>query len=233
MNSLQLSLDNLPDINGNRNRWKNFQAFQELSDLEIKLQEKSNTLPGLEIFPSQNNIFRAFSYFQPEDTRLVIIGQDCYHAPEQAIGLAFGVDSTKTKCPPSLANIRREIKNDLDLELTDLSLESWAKQGVLLLNCALTVIRGQAGSMLKCWQPTTDSLIRELSSKHPNLVFMLWGKFAHHKEKLFPTNHNHVIFKSVHPSPLSANRGGWFNQKQFSSVNETLTHLGYPPIQWV
>lgn len=171
-------------------------------------------------FPPKDKVFRAFELCSYESTRVLILGQDPYHGQGQADGLAFSTDNAQ-KCPPSLKNIFRELKADLGINRTHSNLEGIARQGVLLLNTALTVSPHKAGSHKNMgWQELTDSAIKALNNKTTPIIFVLWGSFAKSKAKLI-TNPIHHIIIGVHPSPLSAYRG-FFGSKPFSAINEKL-----------
>ena len=161
---------------------------------------------------------------------MVILGQDPYHEPDQANGLAFSVRSGM-KLPPSLRNIFKELQADLGGELrTESDLSDWAKQGVLLLNAALTVREHEANSMAALWTDFTDSVIKALNEKDTPVIFLLWGNNARAKAK-YITNPIHHIIVSAHPSPLSASRG-FFGSKPFSKINDCLISDGFTPIKW-
>ena len=184
------------------------------------------------IFPRANMIFNAFNKCSVDNTRVVILGQDPYHGEGQAHGLSFSVPDG-VAFPPSLRNIFKEISEDLSLDLPSSgNLERWASEGVLLLNATLTVEAHLAGShQRKGWEIFTDEVIKRLAEKKTNLVFMLWGGYAHKKGAFIDTN-KHLVLKAVHPSPLSANRGGWFGCKHFSRANEYLLTHSLSPIKW-
>ncbi|MDX1767337.1 MAG: uracil-DNA glycosylase [Arenibacter troitsensis] len=183
-------------------------------------------------YPKENNIFSAFNHCHLEDTKVVIIGQDPYHGPNQANGLCFSVNSGVAH-PPSLVNIFKEIASDLGTAYPeDGNLERWANQGVLLLNATLTVRANEAGShQNKGWELFTDTVIQKLSIEKEGLIFLLWGGFAKKKAKLISTK-KHYILTSGHPSPLSANRGYWFGNKHFSKTNKILMENGRQAINW-
>ena len=184
-------------------------------------------------YPIGKLIFSAFDNCSLNDLKVVIIGQDPYHGPFQANGLCFSVDS-KVVNPPSLNNIFKEISTDLEsITRTDGDLIDWSNQGVMLLNSVLTVESGLPGSHAnRGWEIFTDNVIRKISDKKENIVFMLWGGYAKKKESLI-RNNNHLILKSGHPSPLSANRGYWFGNKHFSKCNDYLIKNNLSPIKWV
>lgn len=194
--------------------------------------DNSNIL--INIFPKEENIFKCFQYFEIYETKIVIIGQDPYYTnPNQATGLCFG---TINKPPPSLKNIANELLSDIGIELKDYSLESWAKQGVLLLNSALTVIQGKPSSHIKLWSQFTDSIINELNKLSNPIIFVAWGAFAHAKLKNIDTNKHYVIISS-HPSPLSVfkkykNFPSFSDSKPFSKINNILTNNSQKTIIW-
>ena len=183
-------------------------------------------------YPSFNLIFNAFVRCAFDRTKVVILGQDPYHGFNQANGLCFSVNDG-IPMPPSLKNIFKEIEMDLGISIPNSgNLERWANQGVLLLNATLTVRDNQAGSHQKHgWEQFTDTVISILNSEKENLVFLLWGAFAQKKGKYIDEK-KHLILKSKHPSPLSANQGGWFGQNHFSKTNEFLTRNGIEDINW-
>mgnify|MGYP001438745619 CR=1 FL=1 len=184
------------------------------------------------IYPKANKIFNAFNSTPVEDVKVVIIGQDPYHGVGQAHGLCFSVPEG-IKPPPSLVNIFKELKTDINKEIPSSGyLQHWAEQGVLLLNSTLTVVANKANSHKNSnWSIFTDRAIELLSHDRQNLVFMLWGNFAHKKEDLINKNNNHLILKTVHPSPLSA-YNGFFGSKHFSKANDYLLKNGYSSIEW-
>ena len=183
-------------------------------------------------YPPGAEIFNAFNLCPFSEVKVVIIGQDPYHEPGQAHGLSFSVADGVTM-PPSLINIFKEIADDLGIPMpASGNLTRWAEQGVLLLNATLTVRAHQAGShQRKGWEPFTDAAIRALSSEREHLVFMLWGGYARSKAPLI-FGSKHLVLQSVHPSPLSANRGGWFGNHHFSQCNAYLKAHGKGEIDW-
>jgi uracil-DNA glycosylase len=183
-------------------------------------------------FPPENKIFNAFNHCHFNDVKVVIIGQDPYHDYNQAHGLCFSVNEG-VKHPPSLVNIFKEIESDLGITYPESgSLEHWANQGVLLLNATLTVRAHQAGShQKKGWEIFTDAVIKIISDKKEDVVFLLWGGYAKQKIKLIDVNKHHVL-TSGHPSPLSANRGYWFGNKHFSKTNSLLEQVPARSVQW-
>ena len=183
-------------------------------------------------FPPAKLVFNAFNLCPFDKVKVVILGQDPYHEQGQAMGLSFSVPEG-IMLPPSLQNIYKEIQSDLGKPIhTSGDLTRWAKQGVLLLNATLTVRAHAANSHQALgWQNFTDAAIAALSNHREHVVFMLWGGFARSKKRLIAAN-RHCIIESVHPSPLSANRGGWFGQHQFSRCNAYLKQLGLDEIDW-
>jgi uracil-DNA glycosylase len=183
-------------------------------------------------FPPAKLVFNAFNLCPFDKVKVVILGQDPYHEQGQAMGLSFSVPEG-IMLPPSLQNIYKEIQSDLGKPIpTSGDLTRWAKQGVLLLNATLTVRAHAANSHQALgWQNFTDAAIAALSNHREHVVFMLWGGFARSKKRLIDAN-RHFIIESVHPSPLSANRGGWFGQHQFSRCNAYLKQLGLDEVDW-
>ena len=183
------------------------------------------------VYPPANKIFNAFDLCPFDQTKVVIIGQDPYHEPNQAHGLCFSV-MDNIPFPPSLINIFKEIQNDLHIAMpTSGNLERWAMQGVLLLNATLTVNAHQAGShQQKGWEQFTDKVIELLANEKKNLVFMLWGAYAQKKGAMISPA-NHLILQSPHPSPLSAHRG-FFGNHHFSLANAYLVENNEIPITW-
>ncbi len=183
-------------------------------------------------YPQKEHIFNAFNHFSFEQTKIVILGQDPYHGPNQANGLCFSVNDGVVH-PPSLRNIFKELENDLNKKYPKSgNLTSWAEQGVLLLNSTLTVKAHKAGSHQKMgWERFTDATILKLSEEGNGIVFMLWGGYARKKKSLIDTV-KHLILESGHPSPLSANRGYWFNNGHFSKANTFLKSVQKEPVNW-
>ena len=183
-------------------------------------------------YPPSDLIFSAFNHCSLDNIKVVIIGQDPYHGPNQANGLCFSVNS-KLKNPPSLINIFKEISENLNCEIRQNgNLLDWSKQGVLLLNSVLTVEKGFPGSHSgKGWEIFTDYILKLISTNKKNVVFMLWGGYAKKKENLI-TKKNNLILKAGHPSPLSANRGHWFGNKHFIKCNDYLVQKGLESIKW-
>ncbi len=183
-------------------------------------------------FPKGNHIFSAFDHCPFNELKVVIIGQDPYHGPGQANGLCFSVNEGVSH-PPSLINIFKEIKTDLQLPYPKSgNLERWADQGILLLNATLTVRANTAGShQKKGWEIFTDTVIKIISEKKENIVFLLWGGYAKKKGNIIDAKKHHIL-TSGHPSPLSANRGLWFGNQHFSQCNEILKTSDLEEIKW-
>jgi uracil-DNA glycosylase len=183
------------------------------------------------IYPKGSLIFNAFNQTPFDKVKVVILGQDPYHNPGQAMGLSFSVPAG-IKIPPSLMNIYKELNKDIGMPIPNAGdLTSWANQGVLLLNAALTVRADEPGSHAKIgWMKFTDDVIKILSKEKSRLVFLLWGNFAGQKQILID-NSKHKILKAAHPSPLSAHNG-FFGCKHFSATNEYLVQHNKNPINW-
>lgn len=195
---------------------------------QFLLQEKAQ---GHTIFPKGSNIFAAFNATPFDKVKVVILGQDPYHGPNQAHGLSFSVPD-KLALPPSLKNIFKEIYNDLQIAIPqDGNLSNWAKQGVLLLNTVLTVrAHTPLSHRNQGWERFTDQVIRKLSQQRKNLVFVLWGSPARKKAALIDS-HKHYVLEAAHPSPLSAHRG-FFGCQHFSKINKYLSKRNITPINW-
>ncbi|MCM3006626.1 uracil-DNA glycosylase [Priestia koreensis] len=204
--------------------------FQKPYYLELRkfLAEEYQTKT---IYPDMYDIFNALHYTSYENTKVVILGQDPYHGPNQAHGLSFSVQPG-VKTPPSLANIYKELHSEFGYEIPNNGyLVKWAKQGVLLLNTVLTVQRGEANSHKgKGWETFTNRVIELVSQKEDPIVFMLWGKHAQEKKELIQSD-KHLILESPHPSPFSANRG-FFGNQHFVKANEFLKENDREPIDW-
>ncbi len=214
--------------------WKKALAEEFQKDYFLRLTDfvrnEYATYPGA-VFPPPSRIFAAFDASPFDKTKVVILGQDPYHGPGQANGLAFSV-APGVALPPSLRNIFTEVSSDVAVPFpSDGDLTRWAEQGVLLLNSALTVRSGQPKSHAsKGWEEFTSAAVRALSREREGLVFLLWGSDAISKKVLIdPTKH--LILTSPHPSPLSAHRG-FFGQHHFSQANEWLKAHGQTPIEW-
>ena len=212
--------------------WKSALSAEFDKDYFIKLTDfvRGEYLSGKTVYPAPQNIFNAFNLCPLDKVKVVIIGQDPYHEPNQAHGLCFSV-LPPTPLPPSLQNIYKEIESDLGTKsITNGDLTAWAKQGVLLLNSTLTVQAHAAASHSgRGWEQFTDAVIRAITTRE-NIVYMLWGSFAQKKASIVDAKKN-LILKSVHPSPLSAYRG-FFGCKHFSRANQYLVNCGKTPIEW-
>jgi uracil-DNA glycosylase len=188
---------------------------------------------GKIIYPKSADIFKAFEKTPFDDVKVVIIGQDPYHSPNQAHGLSFSVQKG-VDVPPSLKNIYKELATDIPgftIPQTG-DLTKWAQQGVLLLNATLTVQAANAGShQKKGWELFTDTVIKTISDKREGVVFILWGNYAQSKSILIDDT-KHLVIKSTHPSPLAVSRGGFFGSKPFSKTNAYLEQRGEKGIDW-
>jgi uracil-DNA glycosylase len=199
---------------------------------KIVSQINADKAEGSIVYPPENKIFEAFKLTSLLNTKVVLIGQDPYHGSGEANGLCFSVNMD-LKTPPSLRNMYKELTTDIDNFKTPAhgNIENWARQGVLLLNTSLTVIKDQANSHSKIgWQQFTNHIIETISNQKENIVFILWGKNAHLKIQFINPN-KHLILKGVHPSPLSASRG-FFGCKHFSKTNQYLVSKNLLPINW-
>jgi uracil-DNA glycosylase len=202
------------------------ESYYNRLDLFLNEQYKN-----LSIYPTRNNIFNAFNLCKYEDLKVVILGQDPYHQPNQAQGLAFSTPAS-IKNPPSMVNIIKEIISDIgDCECINGDLTSWAKQGVLLLNTVLSVEDSKPNSHKnKGWEIFTDNIIKHISQNKKDIVFILWGVSAIKKTKIIDISKHHIL-SSVHPSPLSSYRG-FFGSKPFSQSNEILKRINKKEINW-
>lgn len=223
--------------------WKDALKEEFEKDYFIKLTEfVRNEYRQHTCYPPGNEIFNAFNLCPLSKVKVVILGQDPYHGEGQAEGLCFSV-KTGIALPPSLINIFKEVKDDIgtkpqiikDLQGKDMydgSLRRWAEQGVFLLNTCLSVRQHEAFSHSRQgWESFTDAVIKIISEKQEHVAFMLWGGPARSKKKIIDTS-KHLVLESVHPSPLSANRGGWFGNHHFSRCNAWLQEKGLTPIVW-
>lgn len=203
----------------------NKEYYLKLRDF-LKIEYSTKT-----IFPNMYNIFDALKHTSYKDTKVLILGQDPYHGENQAHGLAFSVQPD-VAIPPSLLNMYKELKSDLDCFIPDNGyLIPWADQGILLLNTALTVRAHEANSHKdKGWEIFTDKIIQLLNERKDPVIFVLWGANAR-KKKAFIDSSRHYILEAPHPSPLSAHRG-FFGCKHFSKINEILNSVGKDPINW-
>lgn len=208
--------------------WKRELEGEFDKDYFVKLAEfVKNEYKNSTVYPPARFIFRAFDSTSFDKVKVVILGQDPYHEPKQANGLAFSVDEN-IRLPPSLQNIYKELKTDLGVNG---NINNWAKQGVMLLNSTLTVKANSPGShQNKGWEEFTDAVIKILSNKKDKLVFILWGKYAQNKGQIVDTT-KHLVIKSPHPSPFSA-YSGFFGSKPFSKCNDYLKNNKIDPILW-
>ena len=214
-------------------KWKEVLKEEFKKEYFFKLKEfLEKEYSNKTVFPKRENIFRAFKLTEYDKVKVVILGQDPYHDVNQANGLAFSVNEG-VKLPPSLVNIYKEITNEYGGVIPkNGDLESWAKQGVLLLNTVLTVRAHMPNSHKnKGWETFTDEVIRKLNDKSKPIVFLLWGNNAKSKKSLIDTN-KHYVLESVHPSPLSSHRG-FFCCNHFIKVNEILNYLNEGEIKWI
>ena len=215
-----------------KNDWNELVKDEISKDYYLSLREfLKNEYTTKIIYPDKYDIFNALHYTSYKDVKVVILGQDPYHGPNQAHGLSFSV-SPGVKIPPSLLNIYKELNSDLGCYIPNNGyLKKWADQGVLLLNTSLTVRAGEANSHKnKGWEIFTDKIISLINEKTDPVVFLLWGNNAINKKKLI-TNKQHLILSSTHPSPLSASRG-FFGSKPFSKINKFLISVNKAPIDW-
>lgn len=199
--------------------------FIELMKAVSEAREEGN------VYPSEEDMFSCFRLCPYDKVKVVILGQDPYHGPGQAHGLSFSVQKD-VRIPPSLRNIYKELKSDLDIDLANHGyLAKWAEQGVLLMNTSWSVEEGKAGSHKKLgWATFTDHVLEELNNYDKPLVFILWGNHAI-KAASGITNPKHLLIKGVHPSPLAASRG-FFGSRPFSKTNEFLKENNRTPINW-
>ncbi len=214
-------------------KWKEVLKEEFKKEYFFKLKEfLEKEYSNKTVFPKRENIFRAFKLTEYDKVKVVILGQDPYHDVNQANGLAFSVNEG-VKLPPSLVNIYKEITNEYGGVIPkNGDLESWANQGVLLLNTVLTVRAHMPNSHKnKGWETFTDEVIRKLNDKSKPIVFLLWGNNAKSKKSLIDTN-KHYVLESVHPSPLSSHRG-FFGCNHFIKVNEILNYLNEGEIKWI
>ncbi|MDR0406261.1 MAG: uracil-DNA glycosylase [Clostridiales bacterium] len=214
------------------NEWDGMLAEEFTKEYYLRLRQfLKREYASYTVYPHMNDIFNALKTTSYSDVKAVILGQDPYHNPNQAHGMAFSVQAG-TPPPPSLVNIFKELQSDTGAELPNGGdLTPWARQGVLLLNTVLTVRRGAAFSHSKQgWEVFTDRVITTLNARETPIVFLLWGRPAQQKQTLI-TNKAHYVLTAPHPSPLSAS-GGFFGCKHFSETNKILTAHGIAPIQW-
>lgn len=214
------------------NSWNEFLENEFKQEYFIKLASfLKQQYDSKIVYPKKEEVFSAFAYHGIEETKVVIVGQDPYHQPNQAHGLSFSV-KPQVPPPPSLQNIFKELVDDMNIPRPSSGyLISWAKQGVMLLNAVLTVEHNKPTShQNKGWEQFSDQVIRVLNQQSNPIVFVLWGKNAQKKTPLI-TNNKHLIITNVHPSPLSAHRG-FFKSKPFSQTNDFLVSNNRKPIDW-
>ena len=213
--------------------WKEhlMQEFSKTYFMQIVTHIKTEAATGKTIYPPGSKIFNAFEVTPFNKVKVVILGQDPYHGPGQAMGLSLSVPDG-VGLPPSLLNIYKELRNDIGMPIPATgNLIHWAEQGVLLLNAVLTVRANEPASHSKIgWMEFTDAVIKKLSDEKTGLVFLLWGKFAQEKQILIDQTKHHVL-KAAHPSPFSADKG-FFGCKHFSTTNSILSKQGIDPIDW-
>ena len=234
-----MSINIQQEINSINTDWRSvIKNYNGLESIQNFLHSEAETFGEFfTTYPKSEDIFRCFKYFDPQETKVVILGQDPYHSqPNQAMGLCFGVGDGITP-PPSLKNINKELKTDVNKEIRDYSLEYWAQQGVLLLNSALTVRSNNPSSHMRVWKQFSQYIIDYLNEKYPGIVYIAWGAFAHGQlENVGKNQRNHMIVSS-HPSPLSAYKPlvtypSFMGSKPFSKVNTYLRENNYKEIEW-
>ncbi len=214
------------------NKWDEVLADEYKKEYFIELIENiKKEYQKKTIYPPQNEVFNAFRYTDYDNVKVVILGQDPYHGPNQAEGLSFSVSNFVSK-PPSLVNIFKELESDLGIPFPESnSLKRWASEGVLLLNAVLTVEEHKPTSHVSMgWETFTDEVIKILNKKDTPIVFILWGAYARKKKELI-TNPKHLVIESAHPSPFSA-RNGFFGSKPFSKTNKFLKDNNIKEIDW-
>ena len=204
-------------------------------EVMVNMRDENLKKYNLQIFPSNHNIFKCFNYFDINNTKIVILGQDPYHGINQATGLAFGINNLCRK-QPSLKNIEKELLNDLNISLSDQTLEYWAKQNILLLNSALIVIEGKPRSHIKYWSNFTDNIINYININCKNVIFVAWGDFAYNKLKNINSKY-HTLLVTSHPSPLSCYKKykdypAFSGSKIFSKINNCLINYNKTIINW-
>lgn len=214
------------------NDWKIIlKSLLDSTDFHVFAEKIVSIYQSEIIYPPKEHVFSALNLCEFNQTRVVIIGQDPYHGVRQAHGLSFSVPDG-VALPPSLKNIFKELFADLSVMRTSGDLSDWSRQGVLLLNSVLTVRTGEAGSHHSLgWSIFTKAVLEALNNQEVPIVFLLWGNAAQ-KFAASIDSSKHFVVKSAHPSPLSANRGGWFGSKPFSKTNDFLRSKGFEPIQW-
>lgn len=212
--------------------WKSLlrEEWGKLYFSEIRAKVKESKANGANVYPKGSLIFNAFDSTPVDRVKVVVLGQDPYHRPRQAMGLSFSVPKG-VRVPPSLVNIYKELHRDVGVDIPDHGdLQPWADQGVFLLNTSLTVEEGKAGSHARIgWQDFTDAVIARLSEHREYIVFMLWGNHAKKKAELIDGG-KHLILQAAHPSPLAGNR--YVGSAHFSQANDYLKSHGKEPINW-
>lgn len=213
--------------------WKTVlkEEFEKTYFQQIVMHLKTERASGKIIYPAGSNIFNAFDKTPFTNLKVVLLGQDPYHNPNQAMGLSFSVPEGINP-PPSLVNIYKELNADIGMKIPSTGdLTKWAEQGVLLLNAILTVRANEPASHSKLgWMNFTDAIIKKISDEKKGIVFLLWGRFAQDKQILIDATKHHIL-KAAHPSPFSADKG-FFGCRHFSKTNELLTKQGLSPIDW-
>ncbi len=209
--------------------------YGQTIDALLKAEKDSN----VEVFPHPNDIFGAFSMFDRKELKVVILGQDAYHTKAKngvpfANGMCFSVPKECNKCPPSLVTIFKELEHEYGVKRTNTDLLDWSRQGVLLLNCGLTVKEGKPGSHMKVWKPITEAIIKRIAAEQEGIVYMLWGEFAKSYIDIgkIDTNKN-LVLTCRHPSPLAFSKGPFVGNMHFKQANEYLIGKGVEPIQWI
>lgn len=214
-------------MNKNLQKWFNLLSPEQVTHIQ-NLTTSIYAHEEVPIYPLKENVFKTFELTSPEEVKVVLLGQDPYHTPGQAQGLAFSLpDNAPTQ--PSMRNILKELDSDLGESRYSQDLTSWGEQGVLLLNASLTVKEGQPNSMAKDWEQVTKWFIKAIDNLHQPIVFILWGKNA---KSFMPMIEHKDIIHSAHPSPFSASRG-FFGSKPFSKTNELLEKHNIKGIDWV
>lgn len=214
-------------MNKNLQKWFNLLSPEQVAHIQ-DLTTSIYAHEEVPIYPLKENVFKAFDLTSPEEVKVVLLGQDPYHTPGQAQGLAFSLPND-APTQPSMRNILKELNADLGESRNSQDLTSWGEQGVLLLNASLTVKEGQPNSMAKEWEVVTKWFIEAIDNLPQPIVFILWGKNA---QSFMPMIKHKDIIQSAHPSPFSASRG-FFGSKPFSKTNELLESYGLNPIDWI
>jgi uracil-DNA glycosylase len=192
-----------------------------------------------DVYPARHLVFNAFKFFDMKELKVVIIGQDCYHSVAKnglplACGLAFSVPQECATTPPSLRVIFKELEHEYGIKRTNSDLSDWCSQGVLLLNCGLTVRKGTPNSHMKVWKPFTSALLTWLGAHSEHTVYILWGEFAKAFAPLISTDEDrNMVLTCRHPSPLAQNKGPFVGNNHFKITNDYLTRYGKEPIKWV